>query len=88
MFFLLVAFYSLCSIYHAIIAQAHVHLCAGYYKLMVAAKKEDKIMTPNPQFDNEQVRYEHRFAAFGGLITPPLMPYQQYKVIIEEIIER
>ena len=55
-------------------------MCAGYYKLMVAVKKEQKIMTPNPQFDNEQVRYEHRFAAFASLLTPPLMPYSQYKV--------
>ena len=55
-------------------------MCAGYYKLMVAVKKENKIMTPNPQFDNEQVRYEHRFAAFASLLTPPLMPYSQYKV--------
>ena len=60
--------------------QAHISLCAGFYKLILAVKKEQKIMTPNPQFDNEQVRYEHRFAAFGSLLTPPLMPYSQYKV--------
>ena len=55
-------------------------MCAGYYKLMVALKKGQKILTPNPQFDNEQVRYEHRFGAFACLLTPPLMPYSQYKV--------
>ena len=55
-------------------------MCAGFYKLMVALKKEQKILTPNPQFDNEQVRYEHRFGAFACLLTPPLMPYSQYKV--------
>merc|ERR1719450_773381 len=63
--------------------QAHANMCAGYYKLMVAVKKEQKIMTPNPQFDNEQVRYEHRFAAFASLLTPPLMPYNQYKEVLE-----
>ena len=62
-------------------------MCAGYYKLMVAVKKENKIMTPNPQFDNEQVRYEHRFAAFASLLTPPLMPYNQYKVRIFNLLE-
>ena len=60
--------------------QAHANMCAGYYKLMVAAKQEKKILTPSPQFDNEQVRYEHRFAPFTALLTPPLMPYSQFKV--------
>ena len=55
-------------------------MCAGYYKLLVAAKQEKKILTPNPQFDNEQVRYEHRFGTFATLLTPPLMPYSQFKV--------
>jgi len=63
--------------------QAHISLCAGFYKLILAVKKEQKIMTPNPQFDNEQVRYEHRFAAFGSLLTPPLMPYTQYKEVLD-----
>ena len=60
--------------------QAHANMCAGYYKLMVAAKQEHKILIPNPQFDNEVVRYEHRFGAFANLLTPPLMPYTQFKV--------
>ena len=57
-------------------------MCAGYYKLMVAAKQEKKIMIPNSQFDNEIVRYEHRFGAFANLLTPPLMPYTQFKVSV------
>jgi len=63
--------------------QAHANMCAGYYKLMVAAKQEKKILLPNPQFDNEVVRYEHRFGAFANLLTPPLMPYSQYKEVLE-----
>ena len=55
-------------------------MCAGYYKLMVAARLENQILIPNPQFDNEVVRYEHRFGAFANLLTPPLMPYTQFKV--------
>ena len=66
--------YNLCA------SQAHANMCAGYYKLMVAARQENKIMIPNPQFDNELVRYEHRFGAFANLLTPPLMPYSQFKV--------
>jgi len=63
--------------------QAHANMCAGFYKLMVAAKQEGKIMTPSPQFDNEMVRYEHRFGAFACLFTPPLLPYSQYKEVLE-----
>merc|ERR1719422_112080 len=63
--------------------QAHANMCAGYYKLMVAAKQEHKILIPNPQFDNEVVRYEHRFGAFANLLTPPLMPYTQFKEVLE-----
>merc|ERR1719419_1050611 len=63
--------------------QAHASMCAGYYKLMVAAKQEKKIMIPNSQFDNEIVRYEHRFGAFANLLTPPLMPYTQFKEVLE-----
>jgi len=63
--------------------QAHSYMCAGYYKLMVAARQEGKIMVPSPQFDNELVRYEHRFGAFASLLTPPLMPYSQYKEVLE-----
>ncbi|XP_023336172.1 N-alpha-acetyltransferase, 35 NatC auxiliary subunit homolog [Eurytemora carolleeae] len=52
------------------------------FKLLVAAKKEGKILSPSPDFDNEAVRYDHRFAAFGGLLTPPLAPYSQYKDVL------
>jgi len=67
--------------------QAHANMCAGYYKLMVAAKQEHKILIPNPQFDNEVVRYEHRFGAFANLLTPPLMPYTQFKEVLEHTEE-
>ena len=50
------------------------------FKLLVAARKEGKLVTPAPGLDNEAVRYEHRFGAFVGLLTPPLAPYTQYKV--------
>ena len=76
-------------------------MCAGYYKMLVGLRTEGKTVVPNPQFDNEPVRYEHRFksikkttpshyegftapilrfGAFAALLTPPLMPYSQYKV--------
>lgn len=63
--------------------QAHANMCAGYYKLMVALRLEKKTLIPSSKFDNELVRYEHRFGAFAALLTPPLMPYSQYKEVLE-----
>ena len=39
-----------------------------------------KIHTPSFEFDSEEVRYIHRFAPFGALVTPPLVSYTQYLV--------
>ena len=56
-------------------------MCGGLFKLLVAGRVEGKVaVPPDPTFDKEQVRYEHRFGAFVSLITPPLAPYSQYKV--------
>merc|ERR1712217_491317 len=63
--------------------QAHAHMCAGYYKMLVGLRTEGETVVPNPQFDNEPVRYEHRFGAFACLLTPPLMPYSQYKEVLD-----
>ncbi|GLH12633.1 N-alpha-acetyltransferase 35, NatC auxiliary subunit homolog [Gryllus bimaculatus] len=47
--------------------QALQNICGGLYKL------------PHPEFDNEQVRYEHRFAPFASLLTPPPMQYAEFR---------
>merc|ERR1719354_1381030 len=51
-------------------------------KFMIAARKQNKIQIPNQKFDNEEVRYRHRFDAFSGLFTPPMAPYEQYKEVV------
>ena len=58
--------------------QGYAAMCAGYFKLLVGLKKDKKILIPSESFDNESVRYEHRFAPFGNLLTPPSMPYNQF----------
>lgn len=45
-------------------------------QLLVALKKQGKIQTADSAFDNEGVRYQHRFAPFNNLLTPPSMPYR------------
>lgn len=46
---------------------------------MVAFKLDSKVPKVHPEFDNEQVRYEHRFAPFACLLTPPPMQYSEFK---------
>jgi len=59
--------------------QAMQSMCGGYFKAMVAMDLEGKIRRPRPEFDDERVRYEHRFAPLGQVSTPPLVPYLQFK---------
>lgn len=42
-------------------------------------RMDGKITMPHPQFDSEQVRYEHRFAPFAGLLTPPPVQYVEFR---------
>lgn len=45
---------------------------------MIGFQLEDKIRSPYYEFDNEKVRYEHRFSAFNVLMTPPLVQYSEF----------
>ena len=45
-------------------------------QLIVGLKKDNKISMPNSSFDNEAIRYDHRFAPFSNMLTPPSMPYR------------
>ena len=49
------------------------------FQAMVAMDLEGKIRRPRTEFDDEGVRYEHRFAPLGHVYTPPLVPYMQFK---------
>lgn len=59
--------------------QALQNMCGGYYKGLAGFLQEERIPQPLPMFNNEKVRYEHRFAPFTELTTPPPMPYYDYK---------
>ena len=47
---------------------------------IVGFTMDGKMHHPQFDFDSEEVRYNHRFAPFGNLITPPPVTYAQYKV--------
>lgn len=47
---------------------------------MVAFDMDGKVRKPKFELDSEQVRYEHRFAPFNSVMTPPPVHYLQFKV--------
>lgn len=59
--------------------QALQNMCGGYYKALLGFRFEGKLLVPNPQFDCEQVRYDHRFAPFQNLLTPPPVQYAELR---------
>ncbi|CRL07219.1 CLUMA_CG020200, isoform A [Clunio marinus] len=60
------------------ITQALQNLCGGYYKALAAFWKAKKIPQPLPEFNLERIRYEHRFAPFAELTTPPAIGYNDF----------
>ncbi|RZF44671.1 hypothetical protein LSTR_LSTR000623 [Laodelphax striatellus] len=59
--------------------QALQNMCGGYYKAMLGFKLDGKVRLPHTEFDSERVRYEHRFAPFTGLLTPPPVQYGEFR---------
>lgn len=55
------------------------NMCGGYYKIVAAFTKEERIRQPMPKFDNERIRFNHRFAPFSNLTSPPPIPYNEFK---------
>lgn len=49
---------------------------------MVALDMDGKVRKPQFELDSEQVRYEHRFAPFNSVVTPPPVHYIQFKVLL------
>lgn len=48
---------------------------------MVALDMDGKVRRPQFELDSEQVCYEHRFAPFNSVVTPPPVHYIQFKVL-------
>lgn len=54
------------------------NICGGYYKAFAGFLKAGRTPQPLPEFDLEQIRYEHRFAPFAELTTPPAIGYNDF----------
>ena len=42
----------------------------SFIQAVMGFRLDGKIHQPNSEFDNERVRFEHRFGAFGTILTP------------------
>lgn len=58
--------------------QALQNICGGYFKALAGFCKAGRIPQPLEEFDLEQIRYEHRFAPFAELTTPPAIGYNDF----------
>lgn len=67
--------------YHALLS-----LCGGMYKAMGALTKDGRIRLPMSKFDNEEIRYNRRFAPFVPLTSPPPVSYAEFKSIRDHMM--
>jgi len=58
-------------------------LCWGMHKCFLAFALQGKFLPPQYQFDNEEIRYEHRFSPFQCITAPPYLPYKQYIIMTD-----
>lgn len=56
-------------------------MSGGYYKAIAAFTKDGRIRQPKSKFDNEEIRFNRRFAPFANLNSPPPMPYIEFAKI-------
>jgi hypothetical protein len=54
-------------------------MCSAYYQALKGFNSQNKIKNPNEEFNDEELRYEHRLMPFGLFTTPPMCHYRQFK---------
>lgn len=59
--------------------QGHQQLFGGYHKALMGFQLDGRMKQAKFEFDNEEVRYSHRFAPFVHFVTPPMVHYSRYK---------
>lgn len=67
--------------YHAMLS-----MCGGFYKALGALTKDGRIRQPMPKFDNEEIRFNRRFAPFANLTSPPPVGYEEFKTFREHMM--
>lgn len=51
-----------------------------------AFTKEEKIRQPLQIFDSEYIRFNHRFAPFATLTSPPPIPYHEFDMMRKHLL--
>ena len=54
-------------------------MCRGLVRFIAALLLDERLLYPRHRYDNEQVRYEHRFAPFLSVDSPVFVMYDQFK---------
>lgn len=72
----------------AIFNQALQQMCGGYYRITMAFRMEGRLKQPfeSLQLSSEKIRYEHRFMPLFSVVTPPPIPYEQYKDSADQVL--
>ncbi|CAG7837363.1 unnamed protein product [Allacma fusca] len=65
------------------VAQAEQNIAGGIFKAIMGLLIDKRLPLPHSEFDNEAVRYRHRFTAFNSIRTPSPVHYLQYKSIAD-----
>jgi len=63
--------------------QAWLALGLGMFKALIGFKIGGKFQSPDFHLDNEQIRYEHRFAPFHCVSTPSYLSYRQFRMMTD-----
>lgn len=66
----------------ALLCQVMMNLSGGFYKALLGFNNHGKLKQPESEFDNEAVRYKHRFSAFS-VSSPPQIHYPDFKRMIQ-----
>ncbi|KAL1920870.1 uncharacterized protein VTP21DRAFT_11505 [Calcarisporiella thermophila] len=67
----------------ALMTSARQNLSRGIYKIIISLDQAGKLRRPSPDFDDESIRFLHRFRMFSMLSSPPPLSYQDYRKLIE-----
>ncbi|VVC39480.1 Hypothetical protein CINCED_3A014628 [Cinara cedri] len=69
-----------------VMCHAMQSLTGAYFKTFIGFQLEGKIQTPkHAKFDNERVRYQHRFSAFSAVSVPPPFTYNEFQMTRNQI---
>lgn len=58
--------------------QALQNICGGYFKGLFGLRYDNIMKLPCNEFSLEPTRFEHRFAPFRSLVTPPPAFYKEF----------